>query len=604
LFDQTIEVGYGELRALQPHEKELLMFSKTELTKFESNGKTIALSNGDKILGFSVGRIVEAGYTLEVYDTDWEKTHPGKTPKWPEGEPQTPPPQRYYAAPLAANVPSGGGLTGTAGNSGASWLEASSDIQKLVEAARLSYAVLNAPVEIWVAAGTYTAESGTGTVISIDGTEVIHIYGGFLGNETAPIGELTAGRANWFNTYATLALGNTYGTAKDASHKTILDADGSGTPVIVKNVTDFALDGFTITNGSKGGLEILNAPATFRLFTNLELTGNDTTGGGGGIIVRGGAPRLDKLTITNNTATGDWGGGIYIRKDDGTGIGSTALVTNVLISGNEATADNGRGILAMTGDMVIANALVAGNRMVITNSNMATEFTLAKVGGGGGIKVGYGNHLTLINSTVSGNYVSRYDKGYPSNQNLWGGGIMVDSRTNGTQPGSLSLYNCLVLGNTGKPGEDDDITLSGQGRPPHGNTTYTAFNSMVGGISKTVLDNGFTLSGVVPGITNAGCEILPGANNTDGTAYGAAALPLTGLKTFFAAFPALPTELNTGHNGYNAALWDFRLNNPPAGIVNGGEAAHYALLPGGVPTDVSGAARVQGGDPDMGAYEK
>jgi hypothetical protein len=53
LFDRTIEVGYGELRALQPHEKELLTFSKTELAKFESKGKTIALSNGDKILGFS-----------------------------------------------------------------------------------------------------------------------------------------------------------------------------------------------------------------------------------------------------------------------------------------------------------------------------------------------------------------------------------------------------------------------------------------------------------------------------------------------------------------------------------------------------------------------
>jgi hypothetical protein len=73
---------------LQPHEKELLSFSETGLTEFKLNDKIIALSNGAKILGVSVGKIENTEYTLEVYASDWGEAHPGEPPEWPEDEPQ------------------------------------------------------------------------------------------------------------------------------------------------------------------------------------------------------------------------------------------------------------------------------------------------------------------------------------------------------------------------------------------------------------------------------------------------------------------------------------------------------------------------------------
>jgi hypothetical protein len=86
VIDQTIEAGYGELRKLEPAEIKLLNIptGKTELTDFTVGKNPIALSDGIRILGVSVGEIKASGYTLKVYDTDWAKTHTGK-PAWPTG---------------------------------------------------------------------------------------------------------------------------------------------------------------------------------------------------------------------------------------------------------------------------------------------------------------------------------------------------------------------------------------------------------------------------------------------------------------------------------------------------------------------------------------
>jgi hypothetical protein len=144
----------------------------------------------------------------------------------------------------------------------------------------------------------------------------------------------------------------------------------------------------------------------------------------------------------------------------------------------------------------------------------------------------------------------------------------------------VKLYNSLVLGNTGYSGLDDDLTITA-------GTSYTANNSLAGGISDTDMN---ATSG--------------GSGNANGTNLGAAAPSLAKLDNgFFKKFAALPTEGGTGA-GYIAANWDFQLTqNVPTSVINGGSAAHYSLVSGGVTTDLAGASRIENGAPDMGAYE-
>jgi parallel beta-helix repeat protein len=270
-------------------------------------------------------------------------------------------PRRYYAAPLSGSEPSGG-LTGIAAKGGATWQDASSDIQKLVTLAQVNYELAAQPIDIWAAAGTYTASSGSGTVISLTAdNQRLGIYGGFKGTETAAIGSLPAGRDGWFNTYGTFAAGNKYGTLKtaEAARETILDgvsgvdSGTAGSTVIVSAAADLVLDGFTITHSDQSGsadflngLALLDVPET-TLFTNLNVSLNKskygtsytnryTSGsqGGGGIFIEGGAPRLSNITVDGNTVSSDWGGGIWI-------VTSEPQITNARVSNNTASGRGG-----------------------------------------------------------------------------------------------------------------------------------------------------------------------------------------------------------------------------------------------------------------------
>jgi hypothetical protein len=564
-------------------------------------------------------------------------------------------PRHYHAAPLTGKQPTGG-ITGTAAKNGSSWQDASSDIQKLVGLSQVNYELSAQPVEIWAAAGTYTASSGTGTVISITvANQYLGIYGGFKGTEIS--GSLPADRASWFNSYTTLAIDNKYGTVTDSARKTTIDANNIGTGVfsaagIVDGAANFTLDGFTITHGTDSGLWIKDVPAT-ALFTNLELTGNTTappptTIGGGGIRVTNGAPRLDNLTAAGNTCS-DWGAGMLIEGN------STALVTNARFSGNTATWSGG-GIavtgaparlenIVVTGNQahyngggvynhgnpVIVNAVISGNttddlstatsgssgaaqgiggavyttvgKMVLVNAVISGNNTGIIVGrdantnfyGGGGVKVN-NCELTLINCTVSGNYV--YYK--TPDTLLPGGGIYVITAV-GYPDGVANpnvivrAYNSLVLGNAGSDGLHNEVRAD---VATYNGGQFFAYNSLVGGYTAAQLNT--------TGLTDGGTCVGVGSGNVDGAAYSATAWDLlTKLNNgLFVKFTMLPTEANTGDTGYNAAAWDFRLGpGAPPGVVDGGDSAHFGLVSGGVSTDVAGAPRVQAGDPDMGAYE-
>jgi uncharacterized repeat protein (TIGR02543 family) len=90
VFDQTIEVGYGQFRVLQPTEKKLLnILMPVDAEEPVALGE-IALSDGEYILGIKHGEFSTDNYTVRVYDLNGDGDNNPATPvrekpEWPLG---------------------------------------------------------------------------------------------------------------------------------------------------------------------------------------------------------------------------------------------------------------------------------------------------------------------------------------------------------------------------------------------------------------------------------------------------------------------------------------------------------------------------------------
>ncbi len=150
------------------------------------------------------------------------------------------------------------------------------------------------------------------------------------------------------------------------------------------------------------------------MLTNSTVSGNTTSGNGGGISNSG------WLTLTNSTVSGnsaESGGGI-----DNQG---TLTLTNSTVSGNMVTGSDGSGGgISNEGGLTLTNSTVSGN--TVTGSNCS----------GGGID--NQSTLTLTNSTISGNSAES------------GGGISNESSD--IIHGTVTLTNSTISGNRAKSG--------------------------------------------------------------------------------------------------------------------------------------------------------
>ncbi|MCB9852514.1 MAG: hypothetical protein H6819_05425 [Phycisphaerales bacterium] len=187
------------------------------------------------------------------------------------------------------------------GGDGGSWGSAIRDLQDALCLARRSGGAVS---EIWVRAGTYRPDRGTGLRIMAfvleDGLEV---YGGFAGGETMRDQRDPA-------TNVTVLSGD-IGLPGDA-------ADNSVHVVFAKGVGASAvLDGFTITAG--------NADTVSHFFDDV----------GGGIRIESASPTIGNCIVAGNSAAGS-GGGIYNKDASGTFSGCTILA-------NFATSGAGMG---------------------------------------------------------------------------------------------------------------------------------------------------------------------------------------------------------------------------------------------------------------------
>jgi CSLREA domain-containing protein len=305
--------------------------------------------------------------------------------------------------------------------------------------------------------------NATGRVFSVPFTNVVEISGVTIQNGYRP-----DSGAGVFNRGALTIRDSTVSGNTSRYRGGGITDDRDGTLTLINS---------TVSGNSTGGIGggiydtgIYDGHGTLTLI-NSTVSGN-TANIGGGIF------NTSYLTLTNSTVSGNtayWaGGGIYTVSLD-------ASLTNSTVSGNYAAGAYGtggggifnRGTLTLTGSTVSGNTsrYFGGggifNRGTLTLTGSTVSENWAIIDDGGGIlNAGSGapapsNHVTLINSTVSGNVAGRGPGDF-------GGGIFNASY--------LTLTNSTVSGN--------HSTLNGRGGGiatlgPYSGTTLT--NSTVSG---------------------------------------------------------------------------------------------------------------------------
>lgn len=252
---------------------------------------------------------------------------------------------------------------------GSSWSNAFTDLDAALRSAALCSA------EVWVAAGTYRPDGGTGDRTRTFTVESgVEVYGGFDGSETD-----RGQRAPGLNitTLSGDLAGDGAGNDADDSYTVLTVIDADPTTVV---------DGFVVTEGDSDG------PS----FSQQR---------GGGVYVDGGSPVLANLFVTLNTAE-NRGGGIHVRGE------STATLTNIAGSDNTAAITGGGLWVGGGSSPVIANLALAdnlatdGGGLALANGSAlivnATITDNTATGGGGGVYVGSGSH-EIVNSIAFDN---------------------------------------------------------------------------------------------------------------------------------------------------------------------------------------------------------
>jgi parallel beta-helix repeat protein len=178
-----------------------------------------------------------------------------------------------------------------------------------------------------------------------------------------------------------------------------------------------------------GGIYIGSATA---VINNTEITGN-TVGSqhGGGVYVTGAgaSTTINNSNVSNNTA--GYGGGVFVKDS------ATVTINDSSINDNTTSLDGG-GLYSGTATVNVNRTVISGNKGRYGGGALfgdtAATFVNATITGnkstrGGGIHLNTaGANLTMINSTIGGNYASSY-----------GGGLFAN--------GTVTLTNTIIWGN-------------------------------------------------------------------------------------------------------------------------------------------------------------
>ena len=353
-----------------------------------------------------------------------------------------------------------------------------------------------------------------------------------------------------------------------------------------------------------GGLANLGGTATLKNVTivgNVVVTGNTAGNSGGGIFAANSTVTITNSQVNENQALNGDGGGIFADTN------STVTITNSQVNENQALNGDGGGIFAANSTVTITNSQVNKNEAasrgggIFIDATSTLKMTGGEVRGNEATLAGAGilndGNLTLKNVTVADNGQSLV-LGFPVND---GGGLanalgatatIEESTFSGNvansgagihNQGNLTVINSTIGNN--------EADLEGGGLANLGGTATLNNVTIVG--NKVVFSGGNGGGGIrnAPGSTiNISNSIVAG--NKDVNAVATAQVSNDGIFTI------------TGRNlvGENGDLGGFPADPSnlvvPGAVIgvqvgplgsNGGPTQTFALLPGSLAIDASGA---------------
>jgi len=356
---------------------------------------------------------------------------------------------------------------------GASWSTAFNDLQDALNVAQSGS-------EIWVAAGIYEPDRGTGArEASFQLKNGVSILGGFSGTETRRY-QRDATRNE------TILSGDLRSNDGPGSSN---NDENSYHVVDGSRVNDTAvLDGFTITAGNAngplpadgdfgsydrgGGVHINRGGPTL---INCIVRGNSSEYGGGGMYcVHGSGLNLADCKFTDNAA--QRGGGLCVR--------ATAIpvaLTGCVFSRNNASDADGGAILSHGGQLKLIGCTISDNTAEKAGGGIQNEIGNMMVilsrfvdnmsgGGGGGVSNVFKSELMLTNCSFIGNSTASH-------------GGAIDNMTS-----RAMLTNCIFAGNSAAKG-GGAISNYDAGHLELANCTLTRNRAnRAGGVSNNSMD--------------------------------------------------------------------------------------------------------------------
>ncbi len=352
-------------------------------------------------------------------------------------------------------------------------------------------------------------------------------------------------------------------------------------------------DSVTISGTATNQLSVINARAnstTSRIFdingpgiitvsiVNMTISGGNAASSGGAVAIADEIVTFNNCIITGNQTTGTGGGAIAV-----TASGGNLTVANCVLVGNTAASStiDGGAIHGLAGSTItVQNCTVSGN-------------TAGRKGGAIYITGnGTPSSLTVINSTISGNTALINDGGAIYFRNTVGaGGVLIRNCTitgNSSASnagalrfryiiGTINIQNCTIVGNTARfNGGGIDWATPGTPAP-----TMNLVSSVIA--SNVAPLGGSDIANNALQLLNMSNSALGDNNNANVTDQGGNLAPGT---------PLLLGKL--GGNGGSTLTFAPLTGSP---LINAGSN------PGGVGTDQRGQARQLGGKVDIGAVE-